>query len=123
MAYAVPDLRGGGGSGEAWHEAGMFGRKQNVFDDFSPVLNGCAIRLLPSRAPIAIEGGSNGDLLQLPSGAAPRPVGAVVSRSGRRHAAVSPVHRRAILDLRIRIGNDPRQFQFLYAIRRYHNVT
>ncbi len=61
--YAQVNLRGGGEFGQAWHEAGMMNRKQNVFDDFI----GAAEFLVkdgwtkPSR--IAISGGSNGGLL------------------------------------------------------------
>ena len=32
--FALPNLRGGGEYGEKWHEQAMFGKKQNVFDDF-----------------------------------------------------------------------------------------
>ncbi len=60
---AVATLRGGGEYGQAWHEAGLLDRKQNVFDDFC----GCARWLASSGwsrpGRIAITGGSNGGLL------------------------------------------------------------
>ena len=32
--HAQAGLRGGDEYGQTWHEAGMLGKKQNVFDDF-----------------------------------------------------------------------------------------
>jgi len=61
--YAVAHIRGGREYGDAWHEAGMLTKKQNVFDDFAA----CAQKLVDDRytAPdrLAIMGGSNGGLL------------------------------------------------------------
>ena len=62
--YAVANIRGGGEFGEDWHQAGMLGNKQNVFDDFEAVirwLGGESGISNPDR--IAINGGSNGGLL------------------------------------------------------------
>ena len=61
--YAQPSLRGGGEFGEAWHQAGMFERKQNVFDDFAAAAKWLASSGYTRAGKIAISGRSNGGLL------------------------------------------------------------
>jgi prolyl oligopeptidase len=61
--FALPNLRGGGEFGEKWHEAGMFERKQNVFDDFIAAAEWLIASKYTRPDKIAIAGGSNGGLL------------------------------------------------------------
>jgi len=122
--YAVANLRGGGEYGEAWHEAGMFGRKQNVFDDFIAAVDWLTASGWSNPKRIAIEGGSNGGLL---TGAVmvqrPDLVGAVVCR-----VPVADMLRYHLFTVgRFWISeygsaDDPEHFPFLHRYSPLHNV-
>jgi len=68
--YALPNLRGGGEYGKAWHQAGTKERKQNVFDDYIAAAEWLTANRYTSSAHLVLSGGSNGGLL----------VGAVVNQ-------------------------------------------
>jgi prolyl oligopeptidase len=122
--YALPNLRGGGEYGEAWHQAGMLERKQNVFDDFIAAAEWLVANGYTRRERLAIRGGSNGGLL----------VGAaLIQRPDLCKAVVCQV---PLLDMlryqTFRIARlwipeygsaeEPEQFRWLYAYSPYHRV-
>lgn len=121
---ALPNLRGGGEYGEAWHQAGMLDKKQNVFDDFLAAAEWLIAQKYTRSRRLAIMGGSNGGLL---TGAA------LTQRPDLFRAVVCQV---PLLDMlryhKFRIArlwipeygdpDDPKEFPFLQAYSPYQRV-
>ena len=61
--WAEANMRGGGEFGAAWHKAGMFGDKQNVFDDFYGAGEWLVRNHYTNANKLGIQGMSNGGLL------------------------------------------------------------
>jgi prolyl oligopeptidase len=122
--YALPNLRGGGEYGEAWHQAGMLDQKQNVFDDFIAAAEWLIAQGYTRPARLAIAGGSNGGLL---TGAAltqrPELFGAVIVAV----PLLDMLRYQNFLMARYWVpeygsAEAPQQFPFLHAYSPYHRV-
>jgi prolyl oligopeptidase len=122
--FALPNLRGGGEFGEKWHQAGMFEKKQNVFDDFIAAAEWLIANKYTQPAKLAIQGGSNGGLL----------MGAMMTQRPGLFGAI--VCGAPLLDMlrfqKMSVGSwwtaeygsadDAKQFAYLYKYSPYHNV-
>ncbi len=122
--WVTANMRGGGEYGEAWHQAGMLEKKQNVFDDFIAVAEQLIKEKYTSPAKLGISGGSNGGLL----------VGAVELQRPDLFAVALPAV--GVMDMlrydrftggrawRTEYGSstDPKQFAFLYKYSPVQNI-
>ena len=122
---ADANLRGGGEFGEDWHHAGMFEKKQTVFDDFFAAAEYLIANKYTDTPKLAILGSSNGGLL----------MGAAITQHPELFRAVVCVY--PLLDM-LRFqkflegpywvteygsSENPDQFKYLYAYSPYHRVV
>ncbi len=122
--YAVANIRGGSEYGEAWHQAGMRAKKQNVFDDFIAAAEWLIANKYTSTPKLAIYGGSNGGLL----------IGAVLNQRTNLFGAAMPAV--GVMDM-LRFQNfgfgtqwvgeygssaNPEDFKVLRAYSPLHNI-
>jgi prolyl oligopeptidase len=122
--FAQPNLRGGGEFGEAWHKAGMFEKKQNVFDDFIGAAEYLIANKYTAADKLSAAGGSNGGLL----------MGAMMTQRPDLFRGIVCMY--PLLDM-VRYqkflvakfwvpeygsSDDPKQFEYIYKYSPYHNV-
>ena len=122
---AEANLRGGGEFGEEWHRAGMFEKKQTVFNDFFAAAEFLIASKYTTPSRLAITGGSNGGLL----------MGAAITQHPEMFRAVVCAY--PLLDM-LRFhkflegpywvseygsAENPDQFKYLYAYSPYHRVV
>jgi prolyl oligopeptidase len=122
--YALANIRGGSEYGEAWHQAGMRAKKQNVFDDFIAAAEWLIANKYTSTPKLAIFGGSNGGLL----------IGAVLNQHPELFGAAMPAV--GVMDM-LRFQNfgfgtqwvgeygssaNPEDFKVLRAYSPLHNI-
>jgi prolyl oligopeptidase len=121
---AVPNIRGGGEYGQAWHDGGRLLNKQNAFDDFIAAGEFLIAKGITGRNQLAIEGRSNGGLL----------IGAVTNQRPELFAAALPAV--GVMDMlrfdrfttgRFWVGDygspsNEADFHNLFAYSPYHNI-